>query len=508
MQGKKQFTDQVVTHFRLSERVPPHNLYRRLEELLELEFLYQETQVLYSHTGQPSLDPVVFFKLVLVGYLENITSDRRLLEHCSLRLDILLFLGYELDEDLPWHSTLSRTRQLYPAVLFEQLFDRVFRLCVAQGLVKGDTQAVDSAPVKANASLDSVREKHSPQDVSAGLRVVEGASSPPILPAPITLRSAPAHQLRYEATRQAKRQTEPGSLGARSPHARLLSNKTHYSPTDPEARISVKPGKARALNYLCSLAVDTAYGVISHVQADLADSRDSLHLPGIVQHLQQRLAANDLHLHDLVADTGYSNGFNYALLEHQQITPWIPVFGAYKPLVEGFTYQMQADEYRCRADKPLPFRKYRTTADGNWMKHYRAFYQDCQACPFKASCVPYADHKQLNRSAFDAAYHRAWHRQRSRQGQHMRRVRQRTVEPVFGNLLHHYGLGRINVRGQAGAHKSMLLAAIAYNLKKLLRYRPERAMRLAVTLPAPPTPPLGRLFWLRTRHKFAKTKSQ
>ena len=113
MQGKKQFTDQLVTHFRLSERVPAHNLYRRLDELLDLRFLYEATRELYSHTGQPSLDPVVFFKLVLIGYLENITSDRRLLEHCAMCLDLLYFLGYELDEALPWHSTVSRTRQLY-----------------------------------------------------------------------------------------------------------------------------------------------------------------------------------------------------------------------------------------------------------------------------------------------------------------------------------------------------------------------------------------------------------
>ncbi|WP_243900464.1 transposase [Hymenobacter defluvii] len=153
MQGKKQFADQVVTRFRLSERVPAHNLYRRLDELLDLAFLYEATQDLYSHTGQPSLDPVVFFKLLLVGYLENITSDRRLLEHCALRLDILLFLGYELDEALPWHSTVSRTRQLYPAAVFEHLFDHVFAQCVAAGLVAGDTQIVDSAPVKANERL-------------------------------------------------------------------------------------------------------------------------------------------------------------------------------------------------------------------------------------------------------------------------------------------------------------------------------------------------------------------
>ena len=96
-----------------------------------------------------------------------------------------------MDEDLPWRSTISRTRQLYPTAVFERLFDYVFAQCVQQGLVKGNTQAVDSAPVKANASLDSVREKQSPQDVSAGLRVVDSACSPPTIPPPSTVRSAP-----------------------------------------------------------------------------------------------------------------------------------------------------------------------------------------------------------------------------------------------------------------------------------------------------------------------------
>jgi len=159
MQGRKQFTNQVVTHFRLSERVPPHHLSRRLDALLDFRFLYEATQALYSHTGQPSLGPVMFFKLVLVGRLENLVSDRRLVEHCAVRLDILPFLGYALEEELPWHSPVSRTRQLYPVALVEQLFDRVVALCVAQGLVAGDAQAVDSAPIKANASLESMPEQ-------------------------------------------------------------------------------------------------------------------------------------------------------------------------------------------------------------------------------------------------------------------------------------------------------------------------------------------------------------
>jgi transposase len=72
---------------------------------------------------------------MLVSRLENLVSDRRLVEHCALRLDILYFLGYYIDEDLPWHSTISRTRQLYPAVVFEHLFEHVFAQCVAADLV-------------------------------------------------------------------------------------------------------------------------------------------------------------------------------------------------------------------------------------------------------------------------------------------------------------------------------------------------------------------------------------
>ena len=130
--------------------------------MVDWSFLYNATQGLYRHTGQPSLDPVGFFKLVLVGRLKNLVSDRRLVAHCALRLDILLFLGYEVDEELLRHSTVSRTRQLFPAAVFERLFDRVFAQCVARGLVAVDMQAIDSAPVKANAALEAVREKQAP----------------------------------------------------------------------------------------------------------------------------------------------------------------------------------------------------------------------------------------------------------------------------------------------------------------------------------------------------------
>jgi hypothetical protein len=138
------------------------------------------------------------------------------------------------------------------------------------------------------------------------------------------------------------------------------------------------------------------------------------------------------------------------------------------------------------------------------MKHYRAFYQDCQQCPFKTDCVPKADHKQLVRSAFDAAYRRAWHRQRSPQGQRMRRERQRTVEPVFGNLLQHYGLRRVGTKGRTAAHKTMLLSAIAYNLKKLLKHQPKQAVSLALAL-QPAALQLACRFFKRYRGSFTSS---
>jgi len=91
---------------------------------------------------------------MLTGYLENTTSDRGLIEHCSMRMDILYFIGYDIDETLPWHSTISR--QLYPATLFESSFDKVFAMCIEKGMVSGHTHVVDSAPVKANASIENL----------------------------------------------------------------------------------------------------------------------------------------------------------------------------------------------------------------------------------------------------------------------------------------------------------------------------------------------------------------
>jgi transposase len=108
MQGRKQHSEKLFLSFQLSDRVPIDNFYRRLKDMLDLKWLYKQTAKYYGSEGQQSIDPIVFFKLILIGYLENLGSDRRIINTVSMRMDMLFFVGYDIDEPLPWHSTLSQ----------------------------------------------------------------------------------------------------------------------------------------------------------------------------------------------------------------------------------------------------------------------------------------------------------------------------------------------------------------------------------------------------------------
>jgi len=215
--------EKLFTSFQLSDRVPKDNLYRRLRESLDLNSIYKDTRDLYGSTGNPSIDPVVFFKLMLTGYLENISSDRKLIEHCAMRMDILYFLGYDIDEPLPWHSTISRTSQLYPAAVFEGLFNNIFALCVDKGMVSGHTQAMDSAadrsaPIKANASMDSLELKKPFQSIERHFEAIDAENQNQTTAATaslVGLITAPQHHLnRVKHVHDKLRKNPVGATGA------------------------------------------------------------------------------------------------------------------------------------------------------------------------------------------------------------------------------------------------------------------------------------------------------
>ena len=131
MLGKKDYQEKLFLSFSLSQRIPENNFYRRLKSILDLQFIRDMSRPYYGSEGQKSIDPTVFFRLMLVGYLENITSDRQLIEHVSMRMDLLYFIDYNVDDPIPWHSTLSRTRKLLPNAIFEEAFERILSVLKA-----------------------------------------------------------------------------------------------------------------------------------------------------------------------------------------------------------------------------------------------------------------------------------------------------------------------------------------------------------------------------------------
>jgi transposase len=488
MQGKKQYSEKLFKQFQLSDRVPADNFYRRLKEMLELRWLYKATKNYYGREGQQSIDPVVFFKLMLIGYLENLGSDRRIINTVSLRLDMLFFIGYDIDEPLPWHSTLSRTRQLYGEEVFKDFFKQVLKQCIDKGMVAGRRQVMDSVAVKANASMESLIEKEILEDASAyadELKNEEGkADDEPNDPGSNKTVSAArnrAVQLHHQWKAKAYKDMPRGKSlkGDEGSRPKFVSNHTHYSTTDADAKVSVKPGKPRQLNYQAQVSVDTAHHVITQIQTDYADKKDSQCLPSLLTNTINNLVEQGLQIEEVFADAGYSSGEALRSLEENNITGYIPNFGQYKPTREGFTYDKENDRYTCSRGVHLPFKKITTTSLGYKMKVYRSSAKDCGPCPLRSVCIGKSDFKKIDDSIDKPYYDRMHARLQSVKRERIRQTRSSTVEPVLGTLVNFLAMRRVSTRGIKQANKCILMSAIAYNLKKLLKWQ-ERRINAAV----------------------------
>src|SRR5215204_1807649 len=160
MMGTKVRTFSPVPHdISLEDLVPEDNFYRRLEARLDLSFVRDLVWPLYARGGRPSVDPVVFFKLQLVMFFEDIRSERQLMGVVSDRLSLRWYLGYDLFEPLPDHSSLTRIRERYGLLVFRRFFERIVEMCFEAGLVWSEELYFDATKVEANASFDSTRSR-------------------------------------------------------------------------------------------------------------------------------------------------------------------------------------------------------------------------------------------------------------------------------------------------------------------------------------------------------------
>jgi transposase len=140
----------------LEDLVPADNFYRSLDAKLDLSFVRAWVADCYAERGRPSIDPVVFFKLQLIQFFEGIRSERKLMESVALHLAQCWYVGYDLDESLPDHSSLTRIRQRLGLSLFDRFFQYVVELCDAAVLIWGKELIFDGTKVRANADTDSL----------------------------------------------------------------------------------------------------------------------------------------------------------------------------------------------------------------------------------------------------------------------------------------------------------------------------------------------------------------
>ena len=468
--GKKNFTPKLFVNFRLDEAVPDDNFYKILKKNLSLNFIYKETESVYSHTGRPGIDPVVFFKMLLVGYLENICTDRKLEREFQNRLDLRFFIDHDLGDIIPDHSTICKTRKRIPREVFDKVFNHILKLCVDAGLVEGKTQSIDSAYINANASLDRMDEvKLVDRDHDEYLKEVFDQDLPPNYSIKDKVDRVNKLQKDLIAYAEGRRKKFDKIYGVKQKNKRrTFSNATHRSSTDPDARVAKKSGKPRMLCYTSTMSVDTKENVITNISAELSSQKDSQLLIKNTKRTISRLYDNGLEVKEILADAGFSSGENYALLEDLNVKAFIPLHGQYSSHRKDFKYDGRRNAFICQQGQILK-PSYTKSDHGRKQVAYTSRKKICNSCPLRKNCVNTKGIKQIMSTMYKPQYERMIKRLKTKQGKISYGLRMHTVEPVFGSLQQYYGLRRMNVRGKNNASKVMLMAAAAFNLKKWMK---------------------------------------
>src|SRR5215210_925126 len=494
MMGRKALAGKLFYQVSLEELVPAGHLLRRVADAVDFGVARRLTSRFYSHTGQPSVDPVVLFKMALLGYLYGLPSERRLVDEIRVNLAYRWFIGYDLDEAIPDHSVLSKARRRFGPTIYEAFFTDVVRQCERAGLIRGDRLFVDSTLVAAHADLGRVGSRELLRQLSTvGEHVADlWGENPEAASVPGADPAAPA------GTPEPARSADDGESGVDEaagapvdeagervrlhlagpddpPNAGLgLLNDRLVSRTDPDATVVQRAKVPADLYYKVHVGVDGG-------QARIITAVDAT--TGIVgdEHLLPRLVADhegNTHrrVRDVAADTKYGTIDNYQWLEERVIRAAIPFSdgGSDHRLIprSAFLYDPATDTYRCPAGAILTRQGRTTTTAAHPLIIYRPRPADCAACPLKTKCCGTAKVRSVSRPDDDGLRDRTIAYLRSGPARRLIRQRKAWVETVFGDGKERRGLRRARCRGLDAVRIQALLTATAQNIRKLALHRP------------------------------------
>jgi len=462
MMGSKAVEPKLYLSFSLDAAIPANHLVRRLAAAVDFDFVRGLVRQHYSHTGQPSVDPVVLFKLWLLGYLYNIRSERRLCEEAALNLAWRWLLGYELDQPLPDHSVLSKARCRFGTRVYEQFFARIVQLCERAGLVQGDVLFVDSTLTQANAATQGLRSRSllqqtlpRPAEFVEGLWAVndteEDGSPPDIWRKPNTGRSGVNHFCVSPVDRDAQMFKKYGTTP-------LLSHKTHFV---------VDGGQA---------AIITAVEVTGSC---VPDGRS------VGKLLDKHRAVLGRPARGLVADRGYGSEAAVLACVEREVEPWLArreTINTHGGLSRNeFTYVSERDLYVCPAGKEL--RRFRFKPSVNDAQ-YRPRRGTCRDCQLRDRCVSGAGDRVIRRSDHSALLEAMQDRLSTRRGRALLRRRHIVSERINADAKAKHGMARAQFHGRAKMQIQALLTAAVINLKQLVARRPEVQSGLAALEPS------------------------
>ena len=477
----------------LEELVPEDNFYRRLERSVDLSFVRELLRPCYASGGRPSIDPVVFFKLQLVMFFEDIRSERQLMSVAADRLSIRWYLGYDLGEPLPDHSSLTKIRERYGLGMFRRFFEEIVGLCLEAGLVWGEELYFDSTKVEANAAVDSLAprwaveahldELFEGEEQEEQEEQEEGDEDPAAAetsPAVAALPTAGDDGL------QERNATKSDWISRTGRQDR--SFKSGYRPRTSDSRASVTDPDATPMSWAKS---GSRLGYQVHHVVDGGKARIILNVLVTPSEVSENRPMLDLlwstvfrwgiRPRQVTGDAKYGTRQNVAALEKAGVRAYvaIPNFdfrdtGFFGP--GHFRYDPENDHYLCPAGQIL---RLQSEDHHNRRKRYRAKPLTCNACQLKAKCTTSEHGRMLYRPFEEDFYERVRGYRGTFSYEKALRKRSVWVEPLFAEAKDWHGMRRFRLRRLEKVNMEALLIASGQNVKRLLAFGGLRPNKLA-----------------------------
>jgi transposase len=450
MMGQHARSEALFYYFKLDEYIPENHLLRLIDKHLSFAFVRERLKDSYSDIGRPSVDPELLLRILLIGYLYGITSERKLVEELRMHLAWRWFTGLGFDQEVPHHSTFSKNRheRFHESKLFEELFAEIVKQCVEVGLVGGDHLSVDGSFVEANAAKESrVPREHLEEVAQVNRRV---------------------RQYLVELEKQ-------------NPVEEPVHEQEQVSTTDPDSTYATKGGTPARLGYYDNYLVDNQSCVIVGVQATAARmSQETVAAQDMLTRFAQWQGREP---ESVAADTTYGNGEFLQWLADRGITPYMrtrdsihrkrsPFYGP-----ERFTYDPENNRYLCPAGQPL---NYGGQSHRNHSWTYIGTRKRCGPCSLRPQCTSAAFRCLVIHQHEPARQHA---RQLASSPEFAKAQRQRKkVEALFAELKNQIGMRRLRLRRLKFVAEQFFLAATAQNIKRLVRFlsQPARPMAQAI----------------------------